>query len=289
MVFQFTESVASISADSINNLRQNFINIMRTGLDLEQVTADTNRDLALHVYDSMKLAGEKEKEMKEIEGTANITSGIIGLVACGAGFLNSIRTQNKISSNNRGLRRTQKLKNSNATSVGSGGSDRNASTNPFPQGKELDKQLTANQRSWIPFTRKTQKTNHEQFRNTKNNLGAAKYGPERTQIKERLDKREAKFTENKAAAERSDHNMPMMIQGFNTAISSITNGYASTKTAPLAYEKACYEAGVELARNLIETNRSIGQTEHDTAMKFSRLTDDLLNTEETLNRYHARA
>lgn len=280
MVLQYKESVSSISAESINALRGHFIDLMKTGLDLEKATSGINKKLVDHVCESVRKSGEKEKEIKEIEGWAQIANGAVGILSCAVGFGLSVRNNRQLKNQNRGIRRSRRLKNSLNEGTARSGSSSNQPDN-------VSNDITGNlrQKSDLDLASRTD----PKYKTMKNDIGAAKHGENTAKINRQLDKRKMQHTEKKHQLEQNRSNMGIHMQMINGIANSLAQGIASVAKADKHYFKACYDAGVELGRNVIEGNRSIGQTEHDVAMKFARLTDELLNTEEALNRHHTRA
>lgn len=272
MALRYMESISSMSAESLNSLRKNFIKLMKTGLDLEVFTAKINKNLTDFVYESMLLAGKHEKEAKYIEGTANITSGIIGIGMSALAFGAGMKSEMSIRKNNRGLKRIQSIRSKmteNTGGIASGKSSTTPGNGSFELGHLKSRDL------------RTTKV----FPSVKKNIGATantKYGK---QIKGELKKKEAQYEEAKRSASTFEAQLGNFLQTLNTSTGNIVQGAAKIKEADEQYLQALYNAGVEVARNVSEGNRSIGQTEHEMAMRFYDLASGIDRIVEDLDRH----
>ncbi len=271
MALRYIESISSMSAESLNSLRKNFTKLMKTGLELEVFTALVNKNLTDFIYEAMLKSGQAEKEAKYIEGNAQIISGYVGIGLASLSFLAGAASEYKIHKNNRGLKRIQSIKSSISQNKGSAGiGEAPKVANPE---MTLDNLKTKDLR-----TQKLAKPGKDRI----GALGKTKYGKQATNI---LDKKQRQYEESKSRWSNFEGSLGNLLQTLSNSTSQIIQGGATIKAADKYYLKACYDAGIEVARNVSEGNRSIGQTEHEMAMRLYDLASGIDHITEDLDRH----
>ena len=273
MAFKYMESISSQVSVLFTELRKQFLKIAKDSFDLEIISADHNKNFISLTSKSMIDSGEHEKKAKEAEAWGQITGGALSLGAAAISTYVGAKQQTKINRNQKGLENIGETKSNLLKNKTSTGQTENTQ-------QQLDKIEPE-----IDFVEGTDFRDNSLNENQTSNLGAA-IGKPKKRVEQAFNNKESTYSRNITDADRKLQQLGMMTQAVTQAISSISSGVASMVAAAEQFMSACYNALVELARNVTGTNESLGRAAHETASKFLELASKLNENVERLDQLH---